>query len=571
MNHSLKLSSGGFNSTDSWVASFTGSLPYQNIVRNLSLANAADTWKIALQQDVTGRAAMVDGIDYLLPVQLNFGSKGAVFQGVAGDWRYQLTNTPTSIVGGRALYDITDPTSPQRLTIPGGANFDMQDGPDAHRYLMLGDGTLFTPSIQAHKAVNLGGTSAAHTIYIAPAEFHATLQPLVDLRKDQGYQVRVVDVQAIYDAWSFGMVDPKAIRSFLRFAAGNWSPAPIAAVLVGDGTSDPLNYLGDGNPNVIPAYVVNADPWIKYVACESCFGQLDGDDPAQDFLVDIWIGRFPVIDDAELTTVVNKIVNYETSTDEHSVWRSTSVQIADDDVRPDNSIDEAGPFVGSAEHVISLMPTEVRQMRNYFSAATNFSAVPSTLLTILNSIKQWFISDADLALQRSVDLMNGGAGMVTYTGHSNHWQWARIVKDGEENRWMFGLIEVTFLRNINSPFISMSMTCYTSQFIQTAARHYTLDDRLFLHGGGGAISTWGPTGFSIVPAHDVLQVGFHSLLWKSPPLKAKLGALTKAGYQEIFSTGQNYDVNKTFAVFGDPLTAARVTTVDAIFLPKLNH
>ena len=571
VNHSLKVNNGGFNVTDSWNASFSGPRPYQDIVRTITLAKAADTWTITLLQGGNGRAIKLDAIDYLLPVQLNFGGKGAVFQGAEGDWRYQLTNTPTSLTGGRALYDITDPTQPQRLTIPGGANFDIQDGPDAHRYLMLGESTFFVPNIQAHSAVNLGGKSAAHTIYIAPAAFHATLQPLVDLRKSQGYQVRVIDAQAIYDAWSYGMVDPKAIRSLLRFAAGNWSPAPIAAVLVGDATSDPLNYLGDGNPNVIPAYIVDEDPWIKYVACESCFGQLDGDDPAEDFLVDIWIGRFPVIDEAELTTVVTKIVNYETNTDEHALWRSASLQIADDDVRPDNTVDDAGPFVGSAEHVISLMPAELRHLRNYFSAATDFSNAPVSLQTVLNTIKAWFISDADDALQRSVDLMNSGVGMVTYTGHSNHWQWARIVKDGDENRWMFGLVEVTFLRNFNSPFIAMSMTCYTSQFVQTAARHFTLDERLFLHGGGGAISTWGPTGFSIVPAHDVLQEGFHALLWKSPPLQAKLGALTKAGYQEVFSTGRNFDVNKTFAVFGDPLTSARVTEMDAIFMPKLNR
>ena len=47
--------------------------------------------------------------------------------------------------------------------------------------------------------------------------------------------------------------------------------------------------------------------------------------------------------------------------------------------------------------------------------------------------------------------------------------------------------------------------------------------------------------------------------------------LTEAGYQEVFASGENYDVNKTFAFFGDPLTAARVMPVDAIYLPKLTR
>lgn len=571
VNHRVQFATSGFNATDSWNLALTGAAPYQNLTEVVSLGKAADAWSIKLLQETTGRAIYVDAITYFLPVQLNFDSKGATFQGVDGTWRYQLSNTPTNTTGGRALYDITDPAQPQRLTIPGGASFAMQDGPTARRYVMTGDGTFFSPAIAANAAVNLGGSSAAHTVYIAPADFHAALQPLVELRKSQGYQVRVVDIQAIYDAWSYGMVDAKAIRSFLRYAVGNWQPAPIAAVLVGDTTWDPLNFLGYGNPNIVPPYIANVDPWIKYVPCDSCYGQLDGDDPANDYLIDIWIGRFPVITPAEVTTVVNKIVKYETYPDTRAKWRGTSLQLADDDVRPDNTVDTAGPFVGSAEHVVSLMPESIRQLRNYFLAATDFTGVPSDLMALLNSLTSWFVSDPDAALKRSISLMNSGVGIVTYTGHSNHWQWARVVKDGDPNKWLFGLWEVRSLNNINSLFISMSMTCYTSQFHKPEKNHFTLDEHLLLHGGGGAVATWGPTGFSVVPAHDTLQVGFHKTLWKSPALKAKLGALTEAGYDEVFASGQNFDVNKTYAFMGDPLTAAGVLPVKSIYMPKLNR
>ena len=574
VNHRVQFATSGFNAPENWGVVLTGAAPYQNLTQVVSLGKAADVWSIKLLQETPGRAIFVDEIRYLLPVQLNFGSKGATFQGVDGTWRYQLSNTPTDTPGGRALYDITDPVQPVRLTIPSGANFEMQDGPRPRRYVMTGDGTFFSPTVAAHAAVNLGGSSAAHTLYIAPADFHAALQPLVELRKSQGYQVRVVDIQAIYDAWSFGMVDAKAIRSFLRYAVGNWNPAPIAAVLVGDTTWDPLNFLGYGNPNIIPPYIANADPWIKYVPCDSCYGQLDGDDPANDYLVDIWIGRFPVISTAEVTTVVNKIVKYETNTDVRAQWRGASLQLADDDVRPDNTVDTAGPFVGSAEHVVSLMPESIRHLRNYFLAATDFTGVPSELMALLNSLTSWFISDPDAALKRSIALMNSGVGLVTYTGHSNHWQWARVVKDGDPNKWLFGLWEVRSLNNINSLFISMSMTCYTSQFHKPEKNHFTLDEHLLLHGGGGAVATWGPTGFSVVPAHDTLQVGFHKMLWKSPALKAKLGALTEAGYLEVFASGEKLlDVNKTFAFMGDPLTAAGVLPVEStyLYMPKLNR
>ena len=115
------------------------------------------------------------------------------------------------------------------------------------------------------------------------------------------------------------------------------------------------------------------------------------------------------------------------------------------------------------------------------------------------------------------------------------------------------------------------MTCYTSQFHIPALSHFTVDEHLFLYDNGGAITTWGPEGFSIVPAHDSLQKGFHQLLWKSPALKAKLGALTAAGYKEVFKSGNNLDATKTFAVMGDPLTAARVIPISTVYLPKLDR
>lgn len=570
--HRLQLSTPGYEYADdntAWIVNLTGTKPFRDEIRNLSLGKAADTWKITLLKESSDRAVMFNKIAYWLPVQLNFGNKGATFEGVAGTWRYQLSGTPTDVDGGRTLYDITDPNAPQRLTIPGGASFEFQDGNTAHRYLLTGPGTMATPTVAKHEPVDLTTKGAANTLYITPAIFREALQPLVNHRKGQGLQVGVVDVQAIYDSWSFGMVDAEAIRSFLAYAVGNWKPAPMAAVLVGDTTWDPHNYSGFNNPSFIPPYIANADPWLKYVPCDSCYGQLNPPDSngRPDYMIDIWIGRFPVIDVVEVNTVVDKIIRYENAPDVEALWRSTSVQIADDDVRPDGSVDSAGPFIGSAEKIIHFMPSAVRQLRNYFLGTDDLSAASPDLLALLNSVKPWLNDNPDEALQRSVELMNSGAGLVTYTGHGNHYQWARIVDEG--NKWMFGWASVGDLRNLNTPFISLSMTCYTSQFHIPAPKHYTLDERLFLHGNGGAIATWGPTGFSIVPAHDTLQEGFHKMLWKSPPLRAKLGALTEAGYDAILASAQNYDVAKTFAFMGDPMTAARITDINTIYMPQL--
>jgi len=102
---------------------------------------------------------------------------------------------------------------------------------------------------------------------------------LITLRQGQGYQTQVIDVAAVYATFGFGMISPPAIRNFLRHAVGTWTRKPIAAVLVGDGTNDPFNYLGKSYAfaNYIPPYLLHVDPYAGETSCDTCYAQLDGD------------------------------------------------------------------------------------------------------------------------------------------------------------------------------------------------------------------------------------------------------------------------------------------------------
>src|SRR5690606_35895078 len=100
LTHRLQFSSGGYQVTQDWGAILVSALPFHNQVVRASLASAAEVWTITLLQENSPRAMMLDTIDYLLPVNLNFNGKGAIFQGIEGTWRYQLSNTPANTPGG---------------------------------------------------------------------------------------------------------------------------------------------------------------------------------------------------------------------------------------------------------------------------------------------------------------------------------------------------------------------------------------------------------------------------------------------------------------------------------------
>jgi Peptidase family C25 len=490
-----------------------------------------------------------DGVAWDRPVALSFGGKGAAFAGVAGAWRYQLSGAPSN----RTLYDVTDPVTPTLLTLPAGTNPQFQDGPAPRQYLLAGPGTLQTPEASAHTPSDLSTPRDADVLYIAPAAFQSTLAPLVARRQAQGHSVAVIDVQAIYDAWSCGQVSPDAIRAFLRYAAAAWQRAPTAVTLVGDGTADPRDYSARHSPNIIPPYLAMVDPWIGETACEACYAQLDGDSPLADVPPDLRLGRLPVKSADELRALVAKIIGYETAAGGLD-WRSRAVFVADNYREATGATDSAGDFAAFADQSAALLAPGIDIRRLYYDPSPTHVGVP------------WREPDSARAYARTRELLDGGAGLATYVGHSHQWQWA-VTDPAATPSYLLELYDADELANVGRLPILLEMTCLTSAFQTPAYSGTTIDERLLL-APGGAVAIWGPTGLGVAHGHDSLMLGFITALWKAPPQTAPVGTLTMAGYQELFMHGICcQDTLHTFALLGDPLTPARIQPARRTYLP----
>jgi hypothetical protein len=481
----------------------------------------------------------LDSVAWRRPVALSLGGRGAMFDGAAGTWRYQLTGTPA----GRALYDVSDPIRPAALAIPTGTDVAFQDGPAARQYVLTGPGTLWTPAISRSQAYDFA--TPARALYIAPAQFHTALGPLVARRQAQGYSTRVIDVQAIYDAWSYGQVAPEAIRAFLRYAAATWARPPLAVTLVGDGTSDPLNYTGRNNTTFIPPYLAMVDPWLGETACDACYARLDGPDPTLDSLPDLLFGRLPAKSADELAALASKIVAYETAPLDVS-WRSRELYVAD-------NADAAGDFAALADASIAQQPAGVDIARMYYDPRS--AGVP------------WREPDALRAYQRTLAALSQGAGLVNYIGHGGPYQWA-TTDPTRQPPYLLGLYDPDALTNGPRQPIVLEMTCLTGAFQTPAYSGTTIDERLVLKPDGGAIAVWAPTGQGVAHGHDWLQRGFYKALWSAPKLSATVGQLTAGGYLELFASGTCcQDALATYTLLGDPLTTARVLAAERLYAP----
>lgn len=147
----------------------------------------------------------------------------------------------------------------------------------------------------------------ADYVALCPPEFLAALDPLVELRREQGLRVRVIDPESIYDEFGEGIYGPDAIRAFLEHAATAWpKPRPSFLLLAADATHD-VDWLAEV-------------PTIPTGVCHTFLNGATGSDHVyamfgKDIIPQIAVGRFPARTVEELQVMVQKTVDYECSPD----------------------------------------------------------------------------------------------------------------------------------------------------------------------------------------------------------------------------------------------------------------
>ena len=519
-----------------------------------TLASNQPMAAIKVAANSAGRNFLLDGVAWERPVGLDFGARGAAFVGVSGRWTYQLTNAPTD----GQLYDVTDGLAP--VVIGNTSTRAFEDGPQQRQYVLSGSGALFSPSLVALQKAELNAlTVPTETlqIYIAPAAYIPALQPLLALRVAQGRSVAVVDVQAIYDAWGGGQISPQAIRQYLR-AMAQIAPDLQSVALVGDGSYDPLDYLGTQVPNLIPPYLAQVDPDVGETACETCYGQLDGENALAEPLADIAVGRLPVKTVDELNRLVQKIVGYETGPVGGWQWRS--VHVADNYREPDYAPDPAGNFPAFAEAGAAFQPARADVRRMYFDP---YLATATT--------EPWRESNPLRAHERVLSLFDEGAAVLGYQGHGHETRWAFTANSPNSTvNYLLDKRDIAAMKNGTRLPVVLEMACLTGAFHGPANQGETIDEMLVLNPNGGAIATWGSTGYGVAYQHEFLQAGFYQRLWQNPG-QATLGELTLDGLNNLYTrAGCCLDAMQTYALQGDPLTQVRVMVPMPTFLPGLN-
>lgn len=464
----------------------------------------------------------------------------------SGSYRFTVQGFRSNRV---ELYDITNTYRPARVdagAYAGSLSFGVNES-ESRRYLLDTPASWRSPvGIELADTPNLlASSNGADYLILSHENFLPAIQPLAEYRASQGYRVKIVDVQHIYDLFSFGRQSADAIRDFLAFAYENWSgEAPAFVLLVGDGTYDPRGYLETSKPTFIPPFLEMVDPDLGETAADNRFVAIAGDDNVPD----MHLGRLPVNTPEEAAIMVQKTIRYE-QVPINDGWNRNVLFVTDD------LGNGGGAFYNFSDAVAEG------------TIGTRDGEVPVLPLSY-NKIKAYMGKDceAEECKRRIMNALNAGTLLVSYVGHSAKETWAAEK-----------LLSIPALEQLNNSDrlpVMLPMTCLEGYYQQADAD--TLAESIVRLDGKGAVASWSATGLGLVTGHDYLERGFFLATFYQDVQEA--GAAATAGKLFLAANappGKYDDLLDTFVFLGDPAVRLRLPGGEAgdgykMYLPALN-
>jgi hypothetical protein len=391
----------GINWTGS--ASYTGSLTSNRSVLNFTFipTSASDQ-------------GYLDYFEILYQQQLVAVSDNLLFfsKDTTSVIQYDVTGFSSSNI---SIYNITDYSNVSLLTgtVINGTECDFQANEKAgrvSRYFGVGNAAYLTPSnLTQIGNSNLHGTvSGAKFLIITNKIFQSAAQSLAAYKETSAPEpisTTIIDVDQIFNEFSCGMTDPTAIRDFIAYAYNNWQTPPDYVLFFGKGTYDAKNVQGANN-DYIPAYETQESlDQINSYTTDDFYVEVSGSDG----FIDIPYGRITVETTGDATTIVNKIIQYETQSNK-GPWQNLISLVADDGW---HGIDgwEGDIHTAPSETLANTIIPSSYDLNKIYLAAYN----------VVFTSDGRRIPDAGTAIVNSI---NSGTLIMNYIGHGAPNIWA---------------------------------------------------------------------------------------------------------------------------------------------------
>jgi len=453
---------------------------------------------------------------YLISLRLDYvarifmRSPHQEFCGRPGTNVYRVRDLTTT--QGYTVLDITDPYAPVMIingyftNIIGNTNSFLVDFRYATNQIsrfavVQSNGVINAATPTEVNFRNLGDVSRqADYLMITPYSLRQHAYRLAKHRYTNGLEIAVAPLPDIYDEFGYGIVDADSIKQFIGYTYHHWmTPRPRFALLVGEGTYDPLGSAGSVPAVNVPTRF-GPTPFVV-AAMDTWYGLVDGvTNGSDDFLPDVVVGRMSVSSNSALSNVVNKVIAFDN-----------------------------GAFATNA-----LLVTDANAGIN-FKASSDANIYP---YLFTNGYGIQLVTVPPSVQASVVAAINAGRRLVTYVGHGALDRWSSV-----------NLLNTTNLANLSNtvyPLVTI-FSCQNGSFVE---RETNCLSEAFIEVPRGASAVFSPTALSTQTNSDFVANGFmHSLASQK---RKYLGDVAFNSYLNLWAFNSSAAELRTYQILGDP-------------------
>jgi hypothetical protein len=326
--------------------------------------NSSTTYNVKINYDNAGVPNSRGFLDYIRitsPSFLKGFGKQYRFQKnqastLSGIGEYQFTNASTI----NEIWDITDLYNITNIITENQNNFSFKANlGTAKKYLALANTDYYTPKKDSQSKVvnqnikgtifkdNNGNFKDVDYLIVTPRFLNIQAEKLANFhRNNSGMNVKVVNLENIYEEFSSGKQDIGAIRNFVKYVYENASTSTNRVKylnLFGDASFDFKDRI-QNNTNIVPIYhaLFSNTTGSSSFCSDDFFCYMDPNEgnvvSGSPYAADIASGRMLVSSTQQAEEMVNKVIEYH-EIKSYGNWRNNFVAIADDADDSEHSID----------------------------------------------------------------------------------------------------------------------------------------------------------------------------------------------------------------------------------------
>ena len=378
-----------------------------------------------------------------------------------------------------------------------------------------------------------GYSSGVEHVIITDKKFKSAANRLAEYRQNNSpYKLssKVFYVDEIMNEFSGGLLDPTAIRNFLKYAYENWDTKPFYVLLFGDGDYDYYDVEGYHH-NFVPTYQtveslyeINSHPMDDY------YGRIVGNDKK----ADLAIGRITIQNTDHASLSVDKIIKYES--EENGLWKNLITMVADDGLTTDGN--------DGALHTRQSERLDTDRIPKFMDRKKIYLAAYPTIQTGFGRRKP----EVNQAI---IDAINQGTLILNYIGHGNPEVWA--------HEYVF--VQTSTIPSLKNDkyFFLTAATCDFGLYDDPSSES-SVEDMLLLE-GRGMIGAFSATRVVYAGQNEQINLEFyHHLLGGTLEQKVHK-SIGEAFYETKMNRTQTND--EKFHLFGDPALRLKLPQIPA--------